>query len=174
MEQMPFPMIIRIVTDRIAEGLKLHDVGVMGGANIVWRHPKIAKCEVCLKQCSHYTEAGVAQQLCNGLPHPLQGTVNGGAISKWPCCRLDVKHNQPNITLHNFCRVIHQIGYEMKRRVIAEDHIIWLKSEPLWSNLSHCSINFLRLHIFLRLAVISQKFLNMFKMLERPALPYDY
>ena len=25
---------------------------------------------------------------------PSQGTVNGGAISKWPHCRLDVKHNQ--------------------------------------------------------------------------------
>ena len=27
---------------------------------------------------------------------PSQGTVNGGAISKWPRCRWDVKHNQPN------------------------------------------------------------------------------
>ena len=29
---------------------------------------------------------------------PLQGTVNGGAVSKWPRCQKDVKHNQP--TLH--------------------------------------------------------------------------
>ena len=36
---------------------------------------------------------------------PSQGTVNGGAISKWPRCRWDVKHNQPNqlkIDLENF------------------------------------------------------------------------
>ena len=26
---------------------------------------------------------------------PLQGTVNGGAVSRWPHCRWDVKHNQP-------------------------------------------------------------------------------
>ena len=26
---------------------------------------------------------------------PSQGAVNGGAVSKWPCCRWDVKHNQP-------------------------------------------------------------------------------
>ena len=26
---------------------------------------------------------------------PSQGTVNGGAVSKWPRCRWDVKHNQP-------------------------------------------------------------------------------
>ena len=28
---------------------------------------------------------------------PSQGTVNGGAVSKWPRCRWDVKHNQPGI-----------------------------------------------------------------------------
>ena len=28
---------------------------------------------------------------------PSQGTVNGGAVSKWPRCRWDVKHNQPTI-----------------------------------------------------------------------------
>ena len=28
---------------------------------------------------------------------PLQGTVNGGAVSKWPGCRWDVKHNQLTI-----------------------------------------------------------------------------
>ena len=62
-----------------------------------------------IKLCSG---AGMAQQLCNGLPydgpgfnswwercknwasHPLQGTVNGGAVSKWPRCQWDVKHNQ--------------------------------------------------------------------------------
>ena len=26
---------------------------------------------------------------------PSQGTVNGGAVSKWPRCRWDVKQNQP-------------------------------------------------------------------------------
>ena len=28
------------------------------------------------------------------------------------------------LLLHDFCRVIHQISYDMKRRLIAEDHII--------------------------------------------------
>ena len=27
---------------------------------------------------------------------PSQGTVNGGAVSKWPRCRWDVKHNKQN------------------------------------------------------------------------------
>ena len=28
------------------------------------------------------------------FPHPPQGTVNGGAASKWPRCRWDIKHNR--------------------------------------------------------------------------------
>ena len=31
----------------------------------------------------------------NRASRPSQGTVNGGAVSKWPRCRWDVKHNQP-------------------------------------------------------------------------------
>ena len=59
------------------------------------------------------SEACVVQWWCNGLPcdglgfnsrseqciywasRPSQGTVNGGAVSKWPRCRWDIKHNQP-------------------------------------------------------------------------------
>ena len=32
----------------------------------------------------------------NRASRPSQGTVNVGAVSKWPCCQRDVKHNQPN------------------------------------------------------------------------------
>ena len=28
------------------------------------------------------------------------------------------------LTLHDFCHAMHQIGYDMKRRVIAEDRVI--------------------------------------------------
>ena len=31
----------------------------------------------------------------NRASHPSQGTVNGGAVAKWPRCRWNVKHNQP-------------------------------------------------------------------------------
>ena len=37
------------------------------------------------------------------------------------------------------------IGYDMKRRVIAEDRVIYLKSGPLRSTLSHYTIHFSRL-----------------------------
>ena len=69
--------------------------------------------------------ACVAQRWCNGLPcdvpgfnsrserciyrasRPSQGTVNGGAVSKWPRCRWDVKHNQPtNVNYTNISRYI--------------------------------------------------------------------
>ena len=39
----------------------------------------------------------------------------------------------------------YQIRYNMKRRVIAEDRVIWLKSGTLRSTLSHYTIKFLRL-----------------------------
>ena len=60
----------------------------------------------------HGEDAGVAKRLCIGLPYddpgfdyrwvrcnnrasrPSQGTMNGNAVSKWPRCRWDVKHNQ--------------------------------------------------------------------------------
>ena len=61
--------------------------------------------------------------------------------------------SKADLTLYDFCRAMHQIGYDMKRRVIAEDRVIWLK--PLRFNLSHYTINFSRLRIFLRLAAIS-------------------
>ena len=56
-----------------------------------------------LKCYKSYCEAGVAQRVCNWLPHndpgfdsrPSQGTVNGGAVSKWPHCRWAIKHKQP-------------------------------------------------------------------------------
>ena len=51
---------------------------------------------------------------CNGLPRwgqcknrasrPSQGTVNGGAISKCPRCRWDIKHNQPTNQNLNGCK----------------------------------------------------------------------
>ena len=34
------------------------------------------------------------------VSRPSQGTVNGGAVSKCPRCRWDVKHNQPNIYIY--------------------------------------------------------------------------
>ena len=64
--------------------------------------------------------AGVAQRLYKGLPRdgpgfdyrlgrckdpaarPSQGTVNGGAVSEWPRCWWDAKHNQPT----NLTRII--------------------------------------------------------------------
>ena len=67
---------------------------------------------------------GVAHRLCNGLPRndqgfaswwvrcknrpsrPSQGTVNGGAVSKCPSCRWDVKHNQPT----NYMFFAHEEG----------------------------------------------------------------
>ena len=36
----------------------------------------------------------------------MQGTVNGGAISKWPRCWRDVKHKQTNKSIrYNLCHV---------------------------------------------------------------------
>ena len=31
----------------------------------------------------------------NWASRPLQETVNESAVSKWPRCRWDIKHNQP-------------------------------------------------------------------------------
>ena len=40
---------------------------------------------------------------------PSQGTVNGGAVSKWPRCRWDVKHNQPT-SLSWLCQAVHCVS----------------------------------------------------------------
>ena len=42
----------------------------------------------------------------NRASRPLQGTVNGGAVSKWPRCRWDVKHNQPTNQHKNYLMLI--------------------------------------------------------------------
>ena len=38
-----------------------------------------------------------------------------------------------------------QIEYDLKQPIITEDRVIWVKSGPLWSTLSHYTINFSRL-----------------------------
>ena len=60
---------------------------------------------------------------------PSQGTVNGGAVSKWPRCRSDVKHNQPtNQKIHTqfdipaMNRNIHTCQV-----IIASGHLIWIQ-----------------------------------------------
>ena len=83
------------------------------------------------------------------------------------------RRNDSHSLRHYFCRAMHQIGYDINRRVVAEDCIIWLKSGSFLYNLSYYTINFPRLRIFLRLAAISQKFFYMFKTLRLPAIPYD-
>ena len=40
------------------------------------------------------------EQCKNQASCPLQGTVNGGAVSKWPHCQWDIKHNQPTWENH--------------------------------------------------------------------------
>ena len=58
--------------------------------------------------------------------------------------KLDIPIDWPLIFS---CRAMHQImyRYNVKRRVIAEDRVIWLKSWPLQSTLSHYTINYSRL-----------------------------
>ena len=46
------------------------------------------------------------------------------------------------ITLPDICRATDQIGYDMKRRIIAEDRGVCLKSGPLQSTISHYTIYF--------------------------------
>ena len=66
------------------------------------------------------------------------------------------------------------ISRAMGRRLYnTKQRVIWLKLGPLRSNISHYTVNFLRLRNFLRSAAISHRFLNMFKTLRRPAIPSD-
>ena len=44
---------------------------------------------------------------------------------------------KPGLTLQDFCRTTDQIGYDMKRQVIAEDRDICLKAGPLLFTISH-------------------------------------
>ena len=55
------------------------------------------------------------------------------------------QRNLDNPHTTRFCRATDQIAYDMKRRVIAEDRGICLKSGPLRSTLSHYTTNYSRL-----------------------------
>ena len=49
---------------------------------------------------------------------PSQGTVNGGAVSKWPCCPWDIKHNQPTLLvlrLYQNVKSIKQVVFKLLR-----------------------------------------------------------
>ena len=68
------------------------------------------------------------------------------------------------LILHDLWRATDQIGYDMKRRVIAEDRGIWLKSRPLRSTFSHYTTNYSRLCFpLVRRNLISLKSLNLYK-----------
>ena len=56
-----------------------------------------------------------------------------------------INQHLTGLTLHDFCRVTDQIGYDMKQWIIAENHGIGLKSGPLRSTLSHYPTNYPRL-----------------------------
>ena len=92
--------------------------------------------------------------LCNGLPHndpgfnsrcknralhPLQDTVNGGAVSKWPFCRWDFNKTQPtnqpclSVALHvattymgSTCRSLRLVDIELMMLCCSQLlHICW-------------------------------------------------
>ena len=58
---------------------------------------------------------------------------------------------------------MHQISYDMKRRVIKKDHAILLLPEPLRSNLLHYTINFLAIAYFPAISRDISDNLNKFK-----------
>ena len=63
---------------------------------------------------------------------PSQGTVNGGAVSKWPRCRWDVKHNQTNQTklrgrlILTICLIDYNKDYSMSHKYVMCSHFLWL------------------------------------------------
>ena len=57
---------------------------------VLWRRCSVMGC--------HATTRGSilgGNGVFNKASRPSQGTVNGGAVFKWPRCRWDIKHNQP-------------------------------------------------------------------------------
>ena len=49
----------------------------------------------CAMDCHTAARVQFGKQCENRASCHSQGTVNRGAVSKWPCCPWDVKHNQP-------------------------------------------------------------------------------
>ena len=93
--------------------------------------------------------AGMAQQLCNGLPHddprfdsrwercknrasrPSQGTINGGTVSKWPCCLWDAKHNQPTSQI-GLKVVSHPFDSSHPQQIGLKAVSSWISYGPQW------------------------------------------
>ena len=69
---------------------------------------------------------------------------------------------EAGLTLHDFYLAIHPISCDIKWRIVVVYCVIWLKSGPLWSILSHYTVNISWLQIFMRLYSI----FDMFKMLQ--------
>ena len=90
------------------------------------------------------------------------------------CCQNRNFHglsSKSGLTLHDFRRTTDQIGCDMSRRVIAGNRGKWLTSGPLRWTISHYTTDFQRLRKISQFTAMSQKFLNMFKTLRRPAIP---
>ena len=90
-----------------ASGLRVFPTNIV----VAWRSGSVMDCHA------------MAQGLIpdgNGIKTELhvQGTVNVGAVSRWPCCRWDVKHNQPS----------NQQTLEGRLLIGGNQHDLWPKS----------------------------------------------
>ena len=92
----------------------------------------------------------------------------------WNQVRERDPEHQSGLTLHDFRRTTDQIGCDMSRRFIAGNRGKWLTSGPLRCTISHYTTNFPQLRKISQFTAMSQIFLNMLKMLRRPAIPTDY
>ena len=86
--------------------------------------------------------------------HPSQGTVNGGggAVSKWPCCRLDLKHNQPSILSYDLLLLkiilLYISAYREKQQSDGDNKSRSSSSNQVSNTLAHCHETILNLRMY--------------------------
>ena len=137
----------------------LHTECGIGGKSICilnMHYPKIENNGLCTPTASRFVPRRSARARC-ALSSILAQVLNQRVmfperrVGSFVVCMSHTDKQWSNFYAKN--RSLN--GERPRFRVIREDRVIWLKSRPLRSNLSHYTINFLRLRIFLRLAAIS-------------------
>ena len=95
---------------------------------------------------------------------PSQGTVNGGAVSKWPRCRWNAKHNKPTRIPRCSCVIGYWAAFQKESY---DKSLSYLLSFNVEFNLRFVARFFLKLGPWLLTRAILSQFLVLFRYAHR-------
>ena len=72
------------------------------------------------------------ERYLNQTSRPSQGTINGGAVSKWPRCQWNVKRNQPKKNKYGLISMVWKVPNDFERELFNMDRNTIRRLSWIW------------------------------------------